>query len=306
MPDLPNKPALLIESFLEMMMAERGSSSNTCQAYRRDLADFVRFSENSSINIEKVTKKDVQDFLASLTGRGISARSSARKLSTLKQFYQFLFSEQIIPDNPVITIEGPKQTKSLPKFLTEQEMARLFETVQKDLSEQGARTAALLEISYAAGLRVSELVSLKISAIQKDGTLIIKGKGGKERMVPLHRTAQEKIKNYLNIRHIFLGEGEESEWLFPSDGKHLTRQRFGQILKELAIKANLDPAKISPHILRHSFASHMLHHGADLRVLQELLGHSDISTTQVYTHILDEKLKNIVTNKHPLAKKETV
>lgn len=279
-----------LESFLEMMSVERGCSHNTLESYRRDLESFDEFCKNDA---ETCTREDITRFMQHLAGEGFAPRSRARKLSSLNQFFLYLYTEKIRKDNPCTNIDAPKVTKALPKFLSEKEVDKLIDTASDDL-----RLKAMLEVLYATGLRVSELISLKSSNIRKDGAdffVVVKGKGSKERMVPLNKLSIEAIKNY----HARI---EKSDWLFPSGKSHITRQRFGQLLKELALKANLDPEKLSPHVLRHSFASHMLAHGADLRLVQELLGHEQIATTQIYTHIQSTKLHKLVSEHHPLAK----
>ena len=301
-----------IESFLEMMMAERGASTNTIAAYERDLQDFASHLQKKNANLENVNRKTIEQFLANLSTSGLSASTVARKLSALRQLFQFLYAEKIRADNPTITLETPKQGRPLPKTLHEHSITALLETAASDTSEEGIRTLSMLELIYGAGLRVSELVGLKLSALQmKDGKttvntdfLIVTGKGNKERLVPVGKKSREALSRYLAIRPHFLRENETSPYLFPyhrAEG-YITRQQFAVILKNLALKAGLDPASISPHTLRHSFASHLLSGGADLRVIQELLGHSDITTTQIYTHVNADRLKELVQQNHPLAK----
>jgi len=278
---------LHLESFLEMMSVERGSSLNTLQSYRRDLEAFMESVKNS---VETCTRDELVKYTQSLGKKGFSPKSRARKLSSLNQFFKYLYLEKIRPDNPCSNIDAPKMEKSLPKFLSEREVDKLLTATDKD-----PRLKAMLEVLYATGLRVSELVSLKKSSIRKEGSdhyLIVKGKGSKERMVPLGKLAMKALENYK----------PDSQWLFPSGKSHITRQRFGQLLKELAVTAGIDPKKLSPHVLRHSFASHLLSNGADLRLVQELLGHTQIATTQIYTHIQSTKLHKLVEEHHPLAK----
>ncbi len=276
-----------LESFLEMMAVERGSSPNTLESYRRDLEALI---ENTKSGVETITHEEITKYIQDLGKQGFAATTRARKLSSLNQFFKYLYLEKIRDDNPCSNIDAPKMDKPLPKFLSEKEVDRLLNAADKDI-----RLKAMLEVLYAAGLRVSELVSLKKSSIRKEGEdyyLIVKGKGNKERMVPLTGMAIQAVQNYKS----------QSEWLFPSGKSHITRQRFGQLLKELAIEAHIDPKKLSPHVLRHSFASHLLSNGADLRLVQELLGHEQIATTQIYTHIQSTKLHELVTEHHPLAK----
>jgi len=301
----------LIEDFIAMMQAERSASRHTLEAYRRDLGHFFAFMEKLGEDPRTVAQPTIEEYMQELAARqGLQASSCARKLSSIRHFFKFLTGEHIREDNPATYIHGPKKKKHLPDTLSEKEINKLIECAGQQDSPEAVRLYALLQILYASGLRVSELVGLKLSSIQitqtEDGKpgayLQVKGKGGKERIVPMHEEAIRAIYGYLRVRKEF-EEGKESHWLFPSRGKsgHLTRQRFGQILKSLALKAGIDPEKIHPHTLRHSFASHMLAGGADLRVVQELLGHADISTTQIYTHVLREHLEKLVHTHHPLA-----
>lgn len=308
-----------IEQFIEMMVAERGASANTVAAYQRDLDAFQAFLKKKKTTLRKVERSEIESFLAGLSKEGMSAATVARKLSAVRQLFQFVYNEKIRADNPTATLETPKLGKRLPKTLTIEDVSRLLETTRADDSPKGKRLQAMIELMYGAGLRVSELVGLKLSALQvrDDGKrvdadfLIIRGKGNKERLVPVHGRAREALSNYLELRPTFLPIVNEkpasSPYLFPytrAEG-YITRQQFGVMLKDVAIRAGIDPEKISPHTLRHSFASHLLEGGADLRVIQELLGHSDISTTQIYTHVANERLKKLVSENHPLAKKKT-
>jgi len=303
----------LIESFIEMLLAERGASVNTVQAYARDMRDYRRWCKSHNVAMETATRADIESYLASLSKAALAASTMARKLSCLKQFYRFLYEDRVREDNPTATIRAPKQGRSLPKVLSVQQVDSLLAAARTMKGAEGTRIAALMEMLYASGLRVSELVSMKLAHVQQNAAkahglenfMIIKGKGAKERLVPLNKRAVKALAAYLEVRPHFLRGTEESPWLFPSTAKsgHLTRQRFGQLLKELAYQAKLDPTQISPHTLRHSFASHLLAGGADLRVIQELLGHADISTTQIYTHVANSRLEELVTTKHPLAEK---
>ncbi|PIR31700.1 MAG: tyrosine recombinase [Alphaproteobacteria bacterium CG11_big_fil_rev_8_21_14_0_20_44_7] len=282
---------LHIESFLEMMSVERGSSRNTIEAYQRDLCEFAA---GNKISVESCSADDIRKFLKSLSDSGLSAKTRARKLSSLRQFFLYLYTEKIRKDNPTSDVEAPKTGKSLPKFMSAKDVETLLEATQEDL-----RLKLMLEILYATGLRVSELISLKKTCIHVENGeyyVFVKGKGSKERLVPLGSFAIAALHEYLDNNDI-------EYWLFPSGKSHITRQRFGQMLKELALKSNLNPAQVSPHVIRHSFASHMLHNGADLRLVQELLGHEQIATTEIYTHIQAEKLQEIVSKFHPLSKK---
>lgn len=277
-----------IETFIEMLVVERGSSKNTIESYKRDLLSFIEHCPDT----ESCTETDIEKFMQSLAKDGLAPKSRARKLSVLKQFFRFLYIEKIRSDNPAVNIEPPKTGKSLPKYLSLEEVEILLQESSED-----PRLNFMLELLYAAGLRVSELISLKKNSIRNENGefyVFVKGKGSKERIVPLGKHAIASMNNYFAAEEI-------TDWLFPSGKSHITRQRFGQLLKELALKANLDPAKVSPHVIRHSFASHMLEHGADLRLVQELLGHEQIATTQIYTHIQEKKLHEVVNNHHPLA-----
>ncbi len=304
-----SQPSLFIESFIEMLLAEKGASRHTAESYQRDLIQFQRYCTSSSLEVTSLERADVERYLMHLSKQHLSANSIARKLSSLRQFFRFLYSEKLRADDPTVNVEAPKKPRSLPNTLSHDEVERLLQTAEQMDGIAGIRMHCLLEMLYASGMRVSELVGLKLSHIQHNAKggiepfLIIRGKGGKERLAPLHQRAIHALTAYLEIRLAFTGEQTASPWLFPSSGKagHLTRQRFGQLLKELALAANLDPARLSPHTLRHSFATHLLEGGADLRVIQELLGHSDISTTQIYTHVATARLQELVKNKHPLA-----
>ena len=296
---------ILIERFLEMLSAERNAAANTRAAYTRDLEDAAEFMASRKIELAETATADLSAYLAALKRRGLAARSSARRLSALRQFFKFLVAEQVRSDDPSAAIDGPKLGRPLPKLLDEEEMARLIEICAALDGPNGARLKALVELSYASGLRVSELVGLPLAAVLREQpVLIVRGKGSKERMVPLNAPARSALTAYLEHRKAFLPKGAKtSPHLFPSRGKegHLTRQRFGQMLKDLALKANIAPERISPHVLRHAFATHLLDHGADLRSLQKMLGHADIATTQIYTHVAGERLKTLVRDHHPLA-----
>lgn len=291
------------------MQAERGASVNTLSAYRRDLEGWQEALGTK--DLLKAKTVELEKALGLWARAGLAPSTAARKLSAAKQFFKFLQMDDLRKDNPAQNLRGPKQGRSLPKILSEEDVDRLFEVALSDETVKGVRRLCLLEILYAGGLRVSELVSLKARAVQRrDGCLMIKGKGGKERLVPLTPPALSAIKAWLMLRPQTLPNGiaqkERAEpYLFPSSSKsgHMTRERFAQILKDLAVQAGLQPSKISPHVLRHAFATHLLANGADLRSVQTLLGHADISTTQIYTHVLDERLKALVFDMHPLAEK---
>jgi integrase/recombinase XerD len=300
-----------------MLIVERGAARNTIDSYRRDLAGFVHFARRRGETPEAAGPELIRDFLAAEAAAGMSPRTTARRLSALRQFYRFLFGEGVRTDDPTTVIDRPRQGRSLPKYLSESEVLRLLAATEPatDSDPRGQadrlRLRALLEILYATGLRVSELVGLPLSALARDGaTLLVRGKGSKERLVPLTDAARQALAAYLPVRGMFIPEAvvrrraAPSPWLFPSRGSagHLTRVRFAQLLKELAYTAGLDPATVSPHVLRHSFASHLLAHGADLRSVQQMLGHADIATTQIYTHVLEERLSTLVRTAHPLAR----
>nr|WP_319384485.1 site-specific tyrosine recombinase XerD [uncultured Roseibium sp.] len=301
-----------IETFLEMLAAERGAAENTLEGYRRDLEDFSGFLGRREA--KDAQADDISAYMSDLTRRGFAETSQARRLSALKQFFKFLYAEGTRKDDPTRTLSSPKKRGSLPKVLSLEEVDRLIETARSETLKPQRSAAArlrvhrmytLIEVLYATGLRVSELVALPVGAAMRDARLIeIRGKGGKERLVPLSRAAQLAMKDYVALRAAE-GAYEKSPWLFPSHGDsgHLTRQHFARELKALAQTAGLDVAKISPHVLRHAFASHLLQNGADLRVVQQLLGHADISTTQIYTHVLDERLRELVEHAHPLAQR---
>lgn len=296
------------EAFLEMMVAERGTSGNTVASYRRDLEDFDGFLRKRSLNAAIASTEDVRKYLATIEAAGLSPRTAARRLSALRQFFRFLYTEGHRPDDPTHVVDGPRRGRGLPKLLSEEEVGDLLAAARRMEGANGLRTVALLELLYATGLRVSELVSLPMSALRgSDGTVRVRGKGGKERLVPLGEAAVAAITEYLPAREAFTG-GAPSRWLFPSRGAsgHLTRRRLGQILHALAIEARLPPEKVSPHVLRHAFATHLLEHGADLRSVQQMLGHADLSTTQIYTHVLQERLRAAVEESHPLAEPSRV
>ena len=296
----------ILDSFLEMMVAERNSASNTISSYKTDLEEFLFFLSENQQEIDQVSIDCLREYLAFLCNKKYSTTTIARRISALKQFFEFLHSEEICKTNPACLLETPKKATNLPKMLTKLEVEKLLITSVIDESTSGVRFHAMIELLYASGLRVSELVSLKYNDLQITNVenleikpfLIITGKGNKERIVVINERAINAIKKYLIIRE------PGSIWLFPAPSKegYVTRQFFGQYLKQLAINAGLPPANISPHILRHSFATHLLENGADLRVIQELLGHSSISTTQIYTHIQNERLIEVVTKFHPLNK----
>jgi integrase/recombinase XerD len=305
-----------IEAFLEMLSAERGAARNTLDAYGRDLKDFASFMVTRGRGLTEASADDLRAYLETLSEQGLSASTAARRLSAIRQFHAFLYADGVRTDDPCRVIEGPRRARPLPKTLSVTQVDSLLSASR--LAEDGrsqeeavraykrARLVCLMEVLYATGLRVSELVGLPLSSVKGDERfLTVAGKGGRERLVPLSATAREAINAYLPMRVERLGD-TVSPWLFPSRGRqgHLTRHRFAQLLKDLAIVAGLDVNIVSPHTLRHAFASHLLANGADLRAVQQMLGHADISTTQIYTHVLDERLKDLVQRHHPLAKKD--
>ena len=288
-----------VEAFLEMLIAERGASRNTYDAYRRDLKHLAASLKGSIVRAEV---RDIRAYIARLSGDGFDASTAARRLSALRQFYRFLLGESLRADDPTAAIDAPKRGRRLPKVLSENDVSALLEAARARPGDDGLRASALLETLYAAGLRVSELLSLPVEAAARGDVLIVRGKGNKERMVPLTAAAVDALTSWLPARAKRLDDS--SPWLFPSPNpkKHLTRQRFAQILDALAAEAGIDPGRVSPHVVRHAFASHLLAHGADLRAVQEMLGHADVATTQIYTHVLEERLKTAVRDHHPLGR----
>ncbi len=293
-----------LEQFFEMLLAERGAAKNTIEAYRRDLVAVTEYLRPQAL--DTITSVGLTDYLSSIAEGGMSPRTSSRRLSALRQYFGFLVQEGIRTDNPTIKIDRPKLGRPLPKYLTEFEVDALLTAARSQRGRHGRRLTLIVELLYATGLRISELVTLPASAAKAQDALIIYGKGGKERLVPLGRQAISAMQSYEKDRNSFsVGRGD-SPWLFPSrgNGGHISRRRVGQMLDELAVEAGIEVQKVSPHVLRHAFATHLLHNGADLRTVQELLGHEDLSTTEIYTHILDERMKSLVLQKHPLAAKE--
>lgn len=289
------------------MAAERGASNNTCQAYQRDIADFSEWMSQRGRSVEVATSDDIRGFLSALADRQLAASSSARKLSTLRQFFGFLQGDGHRSDNPTAIVDSPRQGRSLPQVLSEADVDRLLAATRTVKGPAGIRLTAMMELLYATGLRVSELVALPLNAVTgKRQFLLVTGKGNKERLVPITGEARAAVDAYLEIWLMFVPDGKQSKFLFPSRGKegHITRRRFAQMLSDLAPEAGLHHHQVSPHILRHAFASHLLANGADLRLVQQMLGHADISTTQIYTHVLDARLKNLVDDMHPLSKKK--
>ncbi len=294
----------LVELFLEMMAAERGAARPTLAAYAADLAQFRAFAASLGLSLGAATPAALGAYLGRLAADGASPRTSARRLSCLRQFYRFLGTEGLRRDDPTAGVEGPRRGRTLPKVLSEREVAALLEAARRRGDAKGVRAHALLELLYATGLRVSELVGLPLGGLRPEiPAVIVRGKRGRQRLVPYGRPAGEAIERYLALRERFVRHGV-SPWLFPSRASagHLTRHSFAHALKDLARDAGLAPDRISPHVLRHAFASHLLAHGADLRVVQQLLGHADVATTQIYTHVLTDRLVETVARHHPLAR----
>jgi integrase/recombinase XerD len=301
------RTAGLIDSFLDMLLAERNAAPNTRLAYRRDLNDVAQFLVSKKADLAEASEDDLRSYFKNLATS--AAKTQARRLSVLRQFYRFLCSEHHRKNDPSRAIDAPKLGRSLPKYLTEDEVNNLLTVVARMKGAEGARMKALLELLYASGLRVTELVGLPLNAVQTDrGFVLVRGKGGKERAVPLGEHAIKAFKAWLPHRKAMLGEKRKSLYLFPSmmRGKDtfLSRQRFFQLLKELAVAAKLDPKRLSPHVLRHAFATHLIEHGADLRSVQTMLGHADIATTQIYTHVASDRLSKTVSDYHPLSGKK--
>jgi integrase/recombinase XerD len=301
-----------IRQFLEMLAAERSATDNTLQAYQHDLQDFAGFLAESGRTVEAATASDIVAYMRVVAERGLAPHTRARRLSAIRQLFRFLTAEGVLAEDPGCGLSGPKRGRGLPKTLSIADVDRLIETARaRTLSIRDGekvrafRLHALIEMLYATGMRVTELVTLPRAVLTGDGrVLTIKGKGGRERLVPLNQPSVEALSRYLHVSsEDGLTHVAKNKWLFPSRGAegHLTRQRVAQELKELAREAGLDPRRVSPHVLRHAFASHLLDRGADLRSVQQLLGHADISTTQIYTHVLETRLKQIVFERHPLA-----
>jgi len=311
--------AKLVNLFLDMLAAEQGAGDNTLDAYRRDLTDFSEFLARSEHSFATAETQALRDYLADLDARGFKSSSVARRLSAMRHLFRFLLNERIRSDDPGAILSGPKRGRGLPKVLSISDVDRLLAHAKALIDEAEAtapqrlraiRLYCLLEVLYATGLRVSELMALPRSAARRDARMIVvRGKGEKERLVPLNETSRQAMADYLAATEALKPDSKKhagsSKWLFPSFGEsgHLTRQHFARDLKELAASAGLAPRLVSPHVLRHAFASHLLHNGADLRIVQTLLGHTDISTTQIYTHVVEERLKSLVRDLHPLAEK---
>lgn len=303
-------PALRIEAFLEAQAAELDAAPNTLVAYARDLRQFCDWSGARGLDLATLSQKDVETFLIGLEVLGLAQSSRARKLSAIRQFFRFLVEEGLRADNPTLRLKGPGRGKRLPKTLSEAEVDAMI-AAARALPAPGdrLRLTCLMEVLYATGLRVSELVSLPASAARGDPRLLlVRGKGGRERLVPLSPPARSALRDWLGFRDATLAEKRpQPAALFPSGGKagHVTRQWFFGQIKTLAAMAGINPARVTPHTLRHAFATHLLANGADLRAIQTLLGHADISTTEIYTHVLDARLRALVLTHHPLARGKT-
>ena len=297
-----------VEAFLEMMAAERGAAANTLAAYARDLADAHSYLAAGSGGLMGALPEAVEAYFAELDRRGLSAATARRRRSAVRQFYRFAIGEGWRADDPSRRVQAARGGRALPKVLTRDEVARLISAAGAGDSAEGARLSCLIELLYASGLRVSELVALKTDAVARDPAfLMVKGKGDKTRLAPLNAAARAALRRWLEVRpQVFRRGVRSSPWLFPSRSAagRLTRRRVGQLLDQAALAAGIDPAKVSPHVLRHAFATHLLEGGADLRVVQTLLGHSDISTTQIYTHVASDHLREAVERAHPLARDE--
>jgi len=286
---------------------ERAAAKNTLVAYGRDLADAAAFLGGRGRDLAEAAAEDVEAYFAELGARGLSAATASRRRAAVRQFYRFVLGEGWRPDDPSRRVEAPRKGRSLPKVLSREEMDRLIAAAAAKDGAHGLRLACMVELAYASGLRISELTGLPLAVLARDPAyLVVKGKGGKERLAPLNDAARSAVKAYLEVRAGFLPKGDKANpWLFPSRsaGGRLTPRRFAQLLDEAAALAGIDPARVSPHVLRHAFATHLLEGGADLRVVQTLLGHADIATTQIYTHLAGDRLRQVVETKHPLAKK---
>jgi len=308
---VPDTGRRWISTFLEAQAAELGAAQNTLQAYARDLADFDTWLTAQALDIPRATQQDIENYLVHCDAQGLARSTRARRLSAIKQLYRFAFDDRLREDNPAIRIKGPGRDRKLPKTLSEEEVDRLLAAARDHgrSDAERARNTCLMELLYATGMRVSELVALPVAAARGDPQmLLIKGKGGKERMVPLSPDARDRLAEWLTVRDAAQDKAREkgrapSPFLFPSTGKagHLTRHRFYTLIKELSVDAGVSPAKVTPHTLRHAFATHLLANGADLRAIQTLLGHADVATTEIYTHVLEERLRDLVQQHHPLA-----
>ena len=295
------------EAFLEMMAVERAAARNTLTAYGKDLEDASGFLAGRGRDLATASAEDMEAYFAELGARGLSPATAARRRASVRQFYRFVLGEGWRADDPSRRVDAPKKGRPLPKVLSREEVAALIAAAAARDGAQGLRLNCMIELIYASGLRVSELLALPLAALARDPAyLMVRGKGGKERLAPLNDAARTAVKAYLEVRSALMPKGQKINlWLFPSRGAggRLTARRFAQLLDEAAAAAGIDPERVSPHVLRHAFATHLLEGGADLRVVQTLLGHADISTTQIYTHVAEDRLREVVQTKHPLARK---
>jgi integrase/recombinase XerD len=312
----PSADTFLIENFLDMMSAERGAAANTISAYRRDLIDFSASCARRGTDMTSASRETIRDYLAELSAAALKASSQARKLSALRRFYGYLYSEGTRKDDPSGAVESPRLQRPLPKILSADEALRLIEAARALKPEKGehhperTRLICIVEMLYSCGLRISELVALPLASVRKaDRFIHVRGKGGRERLAPLGAAARAALDDYLLLRAEFLPPDDKAaaRYLFPSrgEGGHFTRRRCHQLLKELAVSAGIDPDRLSPHVLRHAFATHLVEGGADLRSVQTMLGHADIATTQIYTHVAQSRLKKTMEAAHPLARAGT-
>ncbi|BBK34488.1 tyrosine recombinase XerD subunit [Stella humosa] len=299
-----------LETFLEMLAAERGAANNTQDAYRRDLLDLAGFLARRGESLDAASEDGIRAYLGHLEAAGMAPRTAARRLSAIRQFHRFLYAEGLRADDPTSRLDSPRLGRPLPKIIDTGECDALLAAARLRPAPEGPRLVAIVELLYAGGLRVSELVDLPVHAVTRGSTtLLVRGKGDRERIVPLAESAVTAVGAYMAVRPAFLPKGAlramAERWLFPSRGAdaRLTRRRVGQLLKELALQAGLDPARLSPHVLRHAFATHLVDGGADLRSVQRMLGHADIATTQIYTHVADERLSRLVHDHHPMARR---
>jgi integrase/recombinase XerD len=296
-------------AFLEMMAVERSAARNTLTAYAKDLEDASAFLAGKGRGLDDASAEDVETYFRALGARGLAPATAARRRASVRQFYRFVLGEGWRKDDPSRRVDAPRKGRPLPKVLSRAEVEALIAAASEKDGAAGLRLACMIELLYASGLRISELLALPLAALQRDPAyLIVKGKGGKERLAPLNDAARAAVKAYLPARPAFMPKGaKDSPWLFPSRGAggRLTARRMAQLLDEAAAAAGIDPERVSPHVLRHAFATHLLEGGADLRVVQTLLGHADIATTQIYTHVAEDRLREVVQTKHPLGRRKT-
>ena len=295
-----------IENFLEVLASEKGLSRNTIESYKQDIFQLNNFFKTKDKNIKNFNVDDFKKYLFSLDDKGYEKNSISRKISSLNHFFNFLLEEEVITKNPVNQIQSPKKEKSLPSILTNKEVDKLLNEARKKDTYEGIRLNAMVQILYSTGIRISELVQMKLSSIyERKNFFLIHGKGNKERLVPVDSMTLENLNKYLIVRKKFINKSVNEQWLFPSKfskSGHITRQRLNQLLHQLSVNAGVQSKLVSPHKLRHAFATHLLANGIDLRSLQVMLGHADISTTQIYTHVLNDRFKKLIENNHPLSK----